>query len=68
MPKPEEDGLTFPEDAERSWRAYLADFKSEVWPVFEAQGFSMDAAIVCWMLNRVNNNIDSLLVKIDGEG
>jgi len=61
------EGLIFTEAAERSWRAYLSEFREQVWPVFEAQGFTFEGAFSCWMLNRVNNNIDGLLVKLDGD-
>jgi hypothetical protein len=54
------DGLTFPEADERSWRAYLADFKENVFPVFEQYGFTLPEAFLAWQMNRVNNNVSSL--------
>jgi hypothetical protein len=56
----DDDGLTFDEESERSWRRYLNDFKTEVYPVFAPFGFTLPEAFLAWQMNRVNNNVSSL--------
>lgn len=57
-----QDEVLFDEDTERSWRAYLGEFRETVWPVMQEYGFtSFDAAFQSWILNRTGNSIDALL-------
>lgn len=53
----DDDGLTFTEDEERSWRAYLRDFREQIYPVFEQHGFTLAEAFLGWQLNRVHNRL-----------
>ena len=45
----------FDEKCEQSWRAYLAHFMEHVYPMFEEFGFSRDAALTTWFVNRLRN-------------
>lgn len=45
----------FTEECEQAWRAYLAHFWEHVYPMFEERGFSRDAALVTWFVNRLRN-------------
>lgn len=56
----DDDGLEFSEEHERSWRAYLRDFKDNVYPIFEPYGFTLPEAFLAWQMNRVNNNVSQL--------
>lgn len=65
--KDAEYGLEFDEDIERSWRGYLADFKTEVYPIFARFGFTLPEAFLAWQLNRVNNNVIDTEKAVRGE-
>lgn len=53
-----EDEPLLTEECERSWRQYLQYFRTDVYPMFEEQHVSFDAALTCWFVNRLRNAID----------
>ncbi len=64
--------LNFDAEAEVSWRAYVGDFNSNVWPVFKELGYTKDTALIAWMLNKQYNltceMIDMLEKNLGVEG
>jgi hypothetical protein len=60
-----EDALEFSERNERSWRAYLRAFQSDVFPMFAEFGFTMPQAYAVWEINRLKNMVNDLLEKFD---
>lgn len=61
----EDTETIFDEDTERSWRAYLAEFRDDVWPVMQSYGFtSFDMAFQCWLTNRMSNDICNLIAHM----
>lgn len=47
-PPEREEAIGFTEVEEIDWRQYFADFRSTVWPMFEAEGFTFVEAINFW--------------------
>ena len=58
------DRLEVDEETEIGWRQYLDDFHTEVWPIFQRYGYSRDAALLAWMMNRLHNVVTDL---VDGD-
>ena len=50
--------LVLTEEQAASWETYLGDFEKRVWPIFQKYGYSRDAALTCWMANRLYNALD----------
>lgn len=61
------DGLNFDEEAEVSWTIYLKDFDEQVWPILQAKGYSKDAALQVWLLNKLFNLVGDLIDVIREE-
>lgn len=55
------------EKDEVKWRRYLAQFRDEVFPVFEEQGVGFEAALTVWWLNRVANRILDVENAVTGD-
>lgn len=55
-----EDAIEFSEEIERSWREYITDFKRDVYPMFEAEGFTLPEAMHLWDLNKLAAEIRAL--------
>lgn len=53
--------IPFAERTEIMHRNYLAEFREKVWPMYQRYGFSLDAAMTIWMLNKLMNNIEELI-------
>jgi hypothetical protein len=49
----------FDDETLATWHEWLADFKARMVPVFAEYGFSADAALVAFSVNRVYNTLDS---------
>lgn len=52
-----------PEDSEVSWRNYLSGFfdgEDGIWPVFKKHGFTPGEAMICWSLNKLQNEVENL--------
>jgi hypothetical protein len=49
----------FDEVVRVSWDRWLQDFKRDMLPVFEAHGFSADAALIAFQINTVTNAIQT---------
>ena len=52
------DDWELSEEAEKSWRGYLKHFRKEIYPMFEDEGVSFDAALTVWFTNRLRNAIN----------
>lgn len=57
----------FPEETKKGWIEYIQDFKSEMYPVFEPYGISLENAFNLYLSNALRNQIDDLveLIKKD---
>ena len=66
-PAERDDEIEFTEEQERSWRAYLEDFRRDVFPVFEAHGFTLPEAFLAWQSNRVTNTMWQLITALAGK-
>ena len=62
----DEDPFDFNEDVERSWRAYMNAFQTDVFPMFKQYGLSLTDSLIIWELNRMKNAINRLAEKEDG--
>jgi len=51
----ERRGWQFSEEAEASWREYLAHFVEHVYPMFAQHGFSRDTALMAWEITKMAN-------------
>jgi hypothetical protein len=58
--------LEVDEHVEITWINYLGDFEKEVWPTFQRMGYTKDTALIVWLINKVNNNIDNVIEAIYG--
>lgn len=47
-PPEREENVGFTEEEEISWRQYFTDFKTTVWPMLAAQGFTFPEALTFW--------------------
>lgn len=47
-PPEREETIGFAEGEEIDWRQYFVDFRTMVWPMFEAEGFTFVEAINFW--------------------
>lgn len=62
MDMPElEDIIELNETVEINHRQYLLEFDEKVWPIFEQRGYSKDTALLFWLLNRMENKLDTLI-------
>jgi len=62
---PSQDGeLNFDAEAEISWRSYIGDFNSRVWPVFRELGYDKNTALMIWLLNKNYNLTVELIDSI----
>lgn len=54
-------------DAEvaRSWREYLADFETHIYPIMQEHGFTRASAFQVWMLNRIANAVETIADHYD---
>lgn len=61
-----DEACSFPESAERGWRAYLDDFKLNVWPMMQEKGFTeFQWAFIAWQQNETQNRIQELLDQLE---
>lgn len=51
----EDEDFGFDEECEQEWRSYLRHFRTHVFPMFQEEGVSFDAALTCWFVNRLRN-------------
>ena len=63
----DDDRLQIDEETEINWRQYIADFREQVWPVFQGQGFTFADAFHVWMANRLHNAITDLLDALEAD-
>ena len=47
-PPEREENVGFIESEEITWREYFVDFRTTVWPMLEAEGFTFVEAMMFW--------------------
>lgn len=57
-------GLT--EQDEKDWREWLAEFERTVWPIFQRYGYSRDAALMTFAINRNRNALEDIAGLLSG--
>jgi hypothetical protein len=51
----DDEMVMFNEDHERSWRQYLTEFKTKVYPMFQEYGMSFAEALAAWDRNHMHH-------------
>lgn len=68
--KTAEDYFGIDEEGEIKWMAVLASFDTDVFPIFQRQGYTRAEAFMIWQMNAIKNAIyclqDTLLEDEDG--
>jgi len=55
-----DEQVGFTEEEEVSWIQYFADFKTTVWPLLAAQGFTFPQALMFWRQEVLTGHIIQL--------
>lgn len=54
-------------DGKQGWRAWLAEFEEDVWPMFQEFGFDKKTAVILFQLNKLTNYVRALLEEDEDE-
>lgn len=56
--------IDFDEACEIQHINYLIEFKDKVWPIYQAQGFTLGEAFFAWKFNVLKNTVDELIEEM----
>lgn len=56
-----EDTCDISEEAERSHRNFLQDFRENAYPFLAEHGLTFPEALTFWMLARIENQLDEII-------
>jgi hypothetical protein len=48
------------EATEIAHRNYLSEFNEKVWPIYQRYGFSRDAALLSWNLDKMRERLEGI--------
>jgi len=64
-PSEREEAVCFDEASEIEWRQWFTDFRQRIWPMFKAEGFTFQQAVMLWRQEGINSRLQQL-IEIQG--